>query len=468
MKSSFIKCCLWLIFVCLNCFAQSEFPKGEIIERVTVTADQTQSYALYLPKNYTPHRKWAILYAFEPIARGKLPVTIFQEAAEKFGFIVVGSYNSQNGLDGENRSKVLNNLWTDTHRRFSIDEKRVYTTGFSGGARVAVGMAAGCGCVAGVIGSGAGFLSGLKPSPELDFIYFSAIGFDDYNYYEIRGLRKDLEKAKMIHRVEKFEGAHQWLTKPVAEAALAWMQLYAMKKGVLPRDEKFIDETFQTRIAQAESSFAKKQYLEAFQSFSAIATDFSDLKGLSEIKQKVEDLQKSDELRKAIREEENQINVQERHASFIISTGYKLRDLETRKAVLSELRIYIGYLQKDADAEADSSQRRIARRSLNRVYAETYETALFRHEREKQYDLALLNFELANEIYPKSPRIPYDRARVYALKGQPKKALEYLEKAVGFGFRNWAEMEAETAFTKIRQEEKFQKFLAQAKNNSTP
>jgi len=49
-------------------------------------------------------------------------------------------------------------MWTDTHARFSPDEKQVYTTGFSGGARVAVSMVRGLpGEVAGVIACGAGF-----------------------------------------------------------------------------------------------------------------------------------------------------------------------------------------------------------------------------------------------------------------------------------------------------------------------
>lgn len=446
-------------------FAQTDktisFPQGEIVEKVRVKSDQTQSYALYLPRNYTPDKKWAILYAFEPMARGKLPVTIFQAAAEKYGYIVVGSYNSQNALDGGVLSKILSALWNDTHQRFAIDERRVYATGFSGGSRVASGFAASCGCVAGVIGSGAGFPIALKPMPSLPFIYFNAIGLDDYNYYEIRALRKGLEEAKITHRVEKFDGAHQWLIKSVAEEALAWMQLYGMKKGILAKDDEFIDSTFKTRIAKAENYFSRRQYLEAFQSFLAIATDFSDFKDVSEITKKIENLRNSDDLRKAIRDEESQIVMQEKHANFIISTGYKLRNTEEKMTALPELRTYIANLQKDADEKEDSPRRRIARRSLSRVFAETYEAALFRYERDKQYDLAKLNFELANEIYPKSPRIPYDRARIYALSGQKKQALDYLEKAIGFGFKNWQEMEAEKAFEKIRQEEKFQKLLKQ-------
>lgn len=442
------------------------FLQGEVIERVTVKTDATQSYALYLPKNYTPDKKWAILYAFEPIARGKLPVVIFQEAAEKYGYIVVGSYNSQNGLDGQTMTRILNTLWTDTHQRYSIDEKRVYATGFSGGARVASIFAANCGCVAGVIGSGAGFSSGLKPAPNLPFVYFNAIGFDDYNYYEIRALKKALEEAKVTHRVERFEGAHQLLPKDVAEVALAWMQLQAMKKGVLAKDEMFIEETFQARILKAESYFSKKQFLEAFQSFSEIATDFSDLKDVSEISKKVELIGKSDELKKSLRAEENQISLQEKHTSFLLSNGKRLLNQEERQTAWQEIRRYIADLQKIADGKEDSSERRIARRSLNSVYAETYETALFHYERQKKYDLASVNLELANEIFPKSPRIPYDRARVYALSGQKKKAFEYLEKAIELGFRGFKEMQAEKAFEQFHQDERFQQLLLKAESNS--
>ena len=460
MKSSLIKSCLWLIFVYLSCPAQSELPKGEIVEKVAIGTDASQSYALYLPKSYTPQRKWPILYAFEPMARGKLPVTIFREAAEKYGYIVVGSDNSRNGLDGTALSKFLSALWDDTHRRFSIDERRVYTTGFSGGARVAVSLAASCRCVAGVIGNGAGFPSQLKPAADLPFIYFNAIGIDDYNYSEINALRKSLTEVKLTHRIEKFDGAHQWLTAPVAEEALAWMQLHAIKSGILAQDEKFIEEYFQSRLAQAAELSAKKQSLEAFAGYTAVAADFSGIKDVTDIRKEIENRRRSDELRKAIREEEHQIAMQARHAAFILSLGAKLMSAEEKITVLPELRNYLAHLQKDAGEKEDSSERRIARRALGQVFAQTYEAGFFTFERGKKYDLALLNYELANEINPKSPRVPYDRARVYALSGQMKRALEFLEKAAGLGFKNWPEMEAEKAFEKLRQDEKFQKLLA--------
>src|SRR2546423_12647919 len=67
-----------------------EFPKGKVIEKVSCKADASLSYALYLPANYATHKKWAILYGFDPGARGFMPVQQFKGAAEKYGYIVVG------------------------------------------------------------------------------------------------------------------------------------------------------------------------------------------------------------------------------------------------------------------------------------------------------------------------------------------------------------------------------------------
>ena len=72
-------------------------PKGQIVDKVVCAKSPEQSYALYLPSTYDAARKWPILYAFDPGARGRLPVAQFKDAAEKYGWIVVGSNNSRNG-----------------------------------------------------------------------------------------------------------------------------------------------------------------------------------------------------------------------------------------------------------------------------------------------------------------------------------------------------------------------------------
>jgi poly(3-hydroxybutyrate) depolymerase len=151
-------------------------PKGQIIDKVVCTKSPEQSYALYLPSTYDAARKWPILYAFDPGARGKLPVAQFKDAAEKYGWIVVGSNNSRNG-SGQSSVDAWNAINNDVAERFSIDERRAYATGFSGGARMALFFAVRCNeCLAGVIAGGAGFPSSMTPDASMHFSIFAAAG----------------------------------------------------------------------------------------------------------------------------------------------------------------------------------------------------------------------------------------------------------------------------------------------------
>ena len=125
---------------------------------VAVAADPSNSYALYLPSAYSPAKRWPLLLVFDPFARGEVSVKLFHEAAEKYGFIVVGSNNSRNFQDP---SAAIRMLWADVKERYAIDPRRIYTAGLSGGARVASSVALACkDCIAGVIANGAGLPNG--------------------------------------------------------------------------------------------------------------------------------------------------------------------------------------------------------------------------------------------------------------------------------------------------------------------
>ena len=134
------------------------FEKGKVIEKVVSQSDPNQSYALYLPSQYTPDKKWPILYCFDPSENGKEPADLFREAAEKYGYILACTNNFRSDDSSAPGMQAANTLWKDTHSRFSIQEERIYATGFSGGARIScdIGLQK-KGVIAGVIGCGAGF-----------------------------------------------------------------------------------------------------------------------------------------------------------------------------------------------------------------------------------------------------------------------------------------------------------------------
>src|SRR5207249_4941476 len=114
-----------------------EFPTGRIIDEVKCAADASQSYALYLPANYSPQRSWPVIFAFDPRARGRTPVERYQAAAEIYGYIMAGSNNSRNGSWAVSMA-AAQAMAADVTGRFNADSRRIYTAGMSGGARVAM------------------------------------------------------------------------------------------------------------------------------------------------------------------------------------------------------------------------------------------------------------------------------------------------------------------------------------------
>ena len=180
-------------------------PTGQVIPEVKVTADPAETYALYLPKSYSPARAWPLILAFDPGGRGRTPVERYQAAAEMYGVIVAGSNNSRNYSRENDRAVVA--MATDVLARFHVDERRVYTAGMSGGARVAMGTALASSGIAGVIASSAGFPDGT-PRASVPFLVYGTAGTEDFNHLEMRRLD---QKLTTPHHLAIFQGGHTWL-----------------------------------------------------------------------------------------------------------------------------------------------------------------------------------------------------------------------------------------------------------------
>jgi pimeloyl-ACP methyl ester carboxylesterase len=191
------------------------------IKTIEVTGSPGQTYALFVPSNYTAERRWPILYCLDPGARGRSAVEHFAAAAEKAGFVVAGSNNSRNGPIGPSQT-AIRVMVQDTHERLAIDDQRIYAAGLSGGARLALLWATGLnGAIAGVVASSAGFGS-ESPPKSIPFRIFMTTGFDDFNHDELYRLSRELAKRGVAHRYVEFEGGHEWLPASLAEEAFGY------------------------------------------------------------------------------------------------------------------------------------------------------------------------------------------------------------------------------------------------------
>ncbi|HSN50405.1 MAG TPA: hypothetical protein VLR52_04170, partial [Bacteroidales bacterium] len=112
--------------------------KGKVVDRVECVSDSGFTYSVYLPTSYSGKIRFPVILSFDPHGSGNLPVTLYKDLAEKYGYILTGSDNSRNGQDGNLTMSAIRSLINEVKTRFSVDTNRIYTLGFSGGARVAV------------------------------------------------------------------------------------------------------------------------------------------------------------------------------------------------------------------------------------------------------------------------------------------------------------------------------------------
>ena len=111
-----------------------ELEKGKVIGSVACIKNVSHTYALYLPSKYSSDKKYPVIICFDSHGSGVKPVELFKEQAEKYGYILVGSNVSKNGVPLQTTFEHYDILLDDVTTRFNIDKSRIYTCGFSGGA----------------------------------------------------------------------------------------------------------------------------------------------------------------------------------------------------------------------------------------------------------------------------------------------------------------------------------------------
>jgi dienelactone hydrolase len=337
-------------------------PAGEIVADVKCAADSSQSYALYLPKGYTTDRAWPLILAFDPGARGRTPVERYQVAAQRYGFILVGSNNSRNGDVDLNR--IVRALTTDVLSRFSIDPKRIYTAGMSGGARVAFLVAMAAPATAGVIASSAGYPDS-KPRKTLPFPVFATAGTEDFNHLEMRELDRELTTP---HHLAIFEGGHTWLSSDRALEAVEWMVVQAMKTGLTPRDDRTLDEILAKRTVAAD---AARDDASRYLTLQSIVADFAGLRDVAALNTKAEALGRSKPVQAALKKDRDEDTRELRMLDEIRSIEVRLASDENRPQTLLQLRQRWKELSDRARKPDDSPDRRLARRVLTGLSAST-------------------------------------------------------------------------------------------------
>ena len=428
---------------------------GVVHGSVPVVADPTNSYALYLPANYSPEKRWPLVLVFDPFARGEVSVKLFHEAAERYGFIVVGSNNSRNFADPSNAIRLL---WTEVKEHYAIDPKRIYTAGLSGGARVASSIALACkNCITGVIANGAGLPQGATlPGPEVSE-WFLVAGTTDFNYPEQLHLKESLDTHGAVSRFVVYDGPHNWMPPEFAEKALAWLQLRAMAKGLLTVDKEFVVRQFEIRLTEAQSAQKSGDILVAARAYREIGSDFRSFRDVKEQEVLAKSLTESEEFRKARKNEKAALDLQDEIATKVgnLVAGIN-QEPDNRTTYFSQLQSAV--MDAKRREGGDSARKQAIARGLASGFsfaAETGQKAMLK----KDYLPAKDMFQACEIILPESAWASYLLATTHAQLGDKKQAIQALKNALEKGMTNTKALD-DSAFDRIREDEAFKELAS--------
>ena len=459
---------------CVICSAQAVHPAtegmsvqlaaGQLIETVICEGDPAQSYALYLPSNYTAARNWPIIYAFDPGAHGKRPVELYKDIVEKYGFVIAGSNNSRN-FSSDESAKSMSAMWKDTHSRLALDERRIYTSGFSGGARMAGAMALTCGAcqIAGVIAHGAGYPSSHKGGVDARLLYYFAIGERDFNWPEVIATRREREELGLRYRVRTFPGSHQWAPPEVMEDAIEWMKLNAMQSGREAPNAGFIDRSF--RQAQTEALAAEKNHdsIAQLMTYRSLVSDFRGLKDVAEYDSKLASLKKSADLKAALKREQEQIAEQTKIENEISPKIIALAEGNATDlfGLQSEVIQRMTLLKSQGEHAKNEAERRVSARAFAALWVEGMENG--------QREFELRHFEKAEGYFQLMSSVSDDPWPMLLLsetrtaEGNKKQAIKDVREAVRRGLKDPEVLEHDENLRNLRSEPDFQKTLEELK-----
>lgn len=118
---------------------QNKIEKAELDKAGTTIQYLTQgehalNYYAYFPKSYSAKSELPLLILFSPSGHVGEILANFQQAADKFSWILVGCDGFENGMDEALGKERFEEMLPDIEKTIKHDKNRLYMGGFSGGA----------------------------------------------------------------------------------------------------------------------------------------------------------------------------------------------------------------------------------------------------------------------------------------------------------------------------------------------
>ncbi len=434
---------------------KGRFVPGTVYDSVPCTAHPTETYALVLPRNYTPGKRFPVLFFFDAHARGWLPVKRYQPLADSFGFILAASNNLKNGLAAQQRNRYIYNFMADVEKRFPLNALRIYTGGFSGGSRIAAGIGLSNPGIAGTIGCAAGFPQ-VRRIVNKTLAWAGIVGNTDFNYLEMEQLSHELQKAGWHHCLLVFDGHHQWPPLATMKKAFWFLQADAMRRRLIPKDPETIARLKTFFLNELQSAAGRHDLLKQWTTDHQAINFLDSLTATRVFKNNLQKLQHNPSL-KQILKLQDALKKEEIHRQQVYSEALKTRDTVWWKTTLEQLRYQIGH--------ASTPLKKQMEERLNNylsLMAYLYASGSLN---QGQPELAKKYLMIYQTVDPGNPEVWFLKAEQAAMTEKKSQVLPLLQKAADNGFHDTKRLLNNPYFSRFHNQKAFQQILLRVKNN---
>lgn len=430
MRQVFI---LIFVFVYSHLIGQNiYFETEKIIDSIKVK-NTDDTFALYLPVEFNKSKPSAIVFVFDPVARGKIGIQPFIESAEKYNYILICSNNCRNGPFKDNFERI-NNLFDTVFAIFNINQNRIYTAGFSGGSRLATAVAVLTKQIQGVVGCGAGFSSSERLMPGIEtFSYAGVVGDEDMNYKEMFSVKEWYSRFNIDNELFIYNGNHSWPPSGQILKAFQWLELQAYKKGIKPVNNVFIKEGFKSNYTSAKLLEKNYQIELAVWEYERIVRNYSRYFKLDSLVLKTKALKNSKKYKIDVKKRETIKNLE-----IKITKKFRSKfnfEFDNNKSNYKWWEKEFGKFRDEYLSSKDEDLKKMGERINYSIFALAYERGQ-NQLRINKIKKALYCHKLNTVLYPDKPFVFLRLALDYALLNKEKEALVNLKKAIDKGFNN--------------------------------
>jgi hypothetical protein len=227
---------------------------NEIIKAIEKTdsclTEAANRYEVYIPARTKQEEKLPLLVIIDAHGSGTFALNKFKLGAGKYPVALVASDYVRNGFEGYDRA--IQTLVNDVRKKYPVG-KVLFLTGFSGGARMALGYAM-AHPVDGMIMCGA--LAGSNEISALSCPVISISGTDDFNFMETAQYLFQEESMPHNLKIELTSASHSWPDSLMLANALGYLRLSSL--AITPVSTPTLITAY-SQQQQARIEFLKKQ-----------------------------------------------------------------------------------------------------------------------------------------------------------------------------------------------------------------